>query len=310
MNLDSAFKKFDDNITLSQSKRSSIITSRNAIRDKIKGFFKAKKEKVPSFYIQGSFATHTALAPLSNEEVDIDDGLYLNNIETDDMKKWPTPKDAHKEIVDALKGHTQDGCEDKTSCVRVIYKNNYHVDIPVYIMKDGHAYLANAKSNEWVLSDSKDFKDWYADKIKTDSEQARRITRYIKAWRDFRKVKMASIEIAILVAEHFVKGDSDLESLKSTLKEMYLDVFENQSIYKPVSPCENLWDGKSLNEIATVTDELRDFLNDVEDAYKVVDAEASSILRENFGDRFPQIEEKRDSVTSTYSVGPKPWAHI
>lgn len=310
MNINTAFTKFDDNITLSQSKRSSIIASRNAIRDKIKNFFKGKKEKVPSFYIQGSFATHTALAPLLNEEVDIDDGLYLNNIESDDMEKWPSPKDAHKEIMDALEGHTQDGCEDKTSCVRVIYQNNYHVDIPVYIMKDDHAYLANTKSNEWVLSDSKDFKDWYADKIKEDSEQARRITRYIKAWRDYNKVKMTSIEIAILVAEHFVQDDSDLISLKKTLNAMYLDVMENQSIYKPVSPNENLWEDKSLKEKTAITDELRDFLNDVGDACKKTDSEASTILRECFGNRFPQIEEKRDSVTSTYSEGPKPWANI
>jgi hypothetical protein len=310
MNINTAFTKFDDDITLSQSKRSSIITSRNAIREKIKSFFKAKKVKAPSFYIQGSFATHTALAPLSGEEVDIDDGLYLNNCDSDDMKKWPTPKNIHKDIIEALDGHTQDGCEDKTSCVRVIYQSNYHVDIPVYIMKDDHAYLANAKSNTWVLSDSKDFKDWYADKIKTDPEQARRITRYIKAWRDYKKVKMASIEIAILVAEHFVKDDSDLQSLKNTLNAMYLDVMGNQSIYKPVSPYENLWDGKSLKEKTTITDELRDFLNDVANVCKVEDAEASSILRENFGDRFPQIEEKRDSVTSTYNEGPKPWANI
>lgn len=310
MNINTAFMKFDDNITLSQSKRSSIVTSRNAIRDKIRSFFKAKKQKVPNFCIQGSFATHTALAPLSDEEVDIDDGLYLNNVEPEDMTKWPSPKDAHKEIIDALVGHTQDGCEDKTSCVRVIYQNNYHVDIPVYIMKDGHAYLANAKSNTWVLSDSKDFKDWYAEKIKTDSEQARRITRYIKAWRDYKKVKMASIEIAILVAEHFVPDDSDLLSLKNTLKEMYLDVFENQSIYKPVSPGENLWEEKKLSEKTAITNELRDFFNDVSDACKAIDSEASTILRECFGNRFPQIEEKRVSVTSTYSEGPKPWANI
>lgn len=309
MNLDSAFKKFDDNITLSQSKRSTIITSRNAIRDKIKKFFKEKGEKVPSFYIQGSFATYTALAPLSNEEVDIDDGLYLNNIETDDIKKWPTPKDAHKEIVDALKGHTQDGCDDKTSCVRVVYQNNYHVDIPVYIMKDGHAYLANAKSNEWVLSDSKDFKDWYADKIKVDSGQARRITRYIKAWRDFKKVKMASIEIAILVAEHFVKNDSDLISLKETLNAIYWNVLGCKMIKKPVSPYEDLWESKKHEEKSEIIGEIKDFLNGVETACVSDDAKASTIMQGIFGNRFPLIEEKRDSVISSYNEGPKPWAH-
>lgn len=310
MNINTAFTKFDGNITLSQSKRGSIITSRDAIRDKIRNFFKAKKQKVPNFCIQGSFATHTALAPLSNEEVDIDDGLYLNNVEPDDTAKWPSPKDVHGEIIDALDGHTQDGCEDKTSCVRVIYQNNYHVDIPVYIMKDNHAYLANTKSNEWVLSDSKDFKDWYADKIKADSEQARRITRYIKAWRDYNKVKMASIEIAILVAEHFAQDDSDLVSLKNTLDAIYWNVLVCKMIKKPVSPYENLWENKSQEEKSGIIGELKDFLNDVEDACNTEDAEASTTLRNCFGDRFPLIQERRDSVISSYNEGPKPWASI
>ncbi len=310
MNINSAFKKFDDNITLSSSKRSSIITSRDAIRGKIRDYFKDEKQKVPSFYIQGSFATHTALAPLPNKEVDIDDGLYLNNIESDDKSKWPAPKDIHKKIIKALEDHTQDGCEDKTSCVRVIYQNNYHVDIPVYIMKDGHAYLANAKTNDWDQSDSKIFKDWYEGKIKADSDQARRITRFVKAWRDFKKVKMVSIEIAILVAEHFVPDDSDLIALKKTINAIYLDVFADQSIFKPVSPYENLWEDKSLSEKTSIIEELRDFLNDVEEACKTGDAEASSILREEFGTRFPLIEERCDSAISTYKEGPKPWANI
>lgn len=310
MNINSAFGKFDENITLSQSKRSSIITSRNAIRDKIKKFFKDKEEKQPSFYIQGSFATHTALAPLEDEEVDIDDGLYLNNCDSSDSDEWPTPEEAHKEIIEALNGHTKDGCEDKTSCVRVIYKNDYHVDIPIYIMKNDHAYLANTKSNKWELSDSKEFKDWYSGKIKDDANQARRITRYIKAWRDFKKIKMASIEIAILVAKHFVRNESDVVSLKETLKVIYQDVLVNQSVYKPVSPYENLWEGKNLTDKTMLVNELQDFFNDVKDASSKTDAEASSILRDVFGDRFPLIEEKNDAAISTYKEGPKPWALI
>ena len=44
----------------------------------------------------------------------------------------------------------KDGCEDKTNCVRVIYQSDYHVDIPIYIMDNDHALLANKKTNKWV----------------------------------------------------------------------------------------------------------------------------------------------------------------
>ena len=45
---------------------------------------------------------------------------------------------------------------DKNTCVRVTYVNDYHIDLPVYIIKDDVVYLAH-KKNEWIVSDSKAF---------------------------------------------------------------------------------------------------------------------------------------------------------
>ena len=162
MSLHTSFIDFCSKITISDSKKDSILKSRNAIRNVIRDYFKNElKINQPKFRIQGSFSINTALQPIDDNEVDIDDGLYLEHINPSDTDIWPTPKEIHKTLMDALDGHTKDGCEDKTSCVRVVYRNDYHVDIPIYIMKDSHALLANKKTNEWQTSDSKDFKDWF-----------------------------------------------------------------------------------------------------------------------------------------------------
>lgn len=148
MKLQSEFREFDKAIKLSEAKKEKILKSREAVRNKIREHFKnTLGVNQPKFRIQGSFTLNTALMPIGNNEVDIDDGLYLMHINTDDHSQWPAPRKVHKDIMEALKNHTQNGCEDKTSCVHVIYKNDYHIDIPVYILtSDNHAWLGNKKN--------------------------------------------------------------------------------------------------------------------------------------------------------------------
>lgn len=241
MSLHTSFIDFCSKITISDSKKDSILKSRNAIRNVIRDYFKNElKINQPKFRIQGSFSINTALQPIDDNEVDIDDGLYLEHINPSDTDIWPTPKEIHKTLMDALDGHTKDGCEDKTSCVRVVYRNDYHVDIPIYIMKDSHALLANKKTNEWQTSDSKDFKDWFFENRK--NEQTTRIVKYLKAWRDYKNINMASIELTILAVKHHVKDDDDAISLQKTVEAIYTELNFFRYIKKPVAPYENLWE--------------------------------------------------------------------
>lgn len=207
--------------------------------------------------------------------------------------------------MDALDGHTKDGCEDKTSCVRVVYRGDYHVDIPIYIMKDSHALLANKKTNEWQTSDSKDFKDWFFENRK--NEQTTRIVKYLKAWRDYKNINMASIELTILAVKHHVKDDDDAISLQKTVEAIYTELNFFRYIKKPVAPYENLWEDK--DDIDSVLKKIKQFKDDLSSAVSN-DSEhrASVILREQFGDRFPLIKEINNSDSlRNYDTDPKPW---
>lgn len=303
MSLHKCFTDFSSKITISNSKKESILNSRNAIRTVIRNYFKDElKINQPKFKIQGSFSINTALQPIEENEVDIDDGLYLQHIDSSDEATWPTPKEIHKTIMKSLEKHTKDGCEDKTSCVRVIYRNDYHVDIPIYIMKDDHALLANTKTNEWQTSDSKDFKDWYFNNRKND--QTTRIVKYLKAWRDYNNINMASIELTILAVKHHIKDDCDATSLQKTVDSIYSELYAIRSIVKPVAPYENLWEEKE--DIDAVLKKIKQFKDDLSSAVpNNSEHRASVILREQFGERFPLIRDS-DSLRN-YDTGPKPW---
>ncbi len=306
MKLHDCFIEFNNNITLSVSKKDSIITSRNAIRETIKKYFNdILKVKQPKFRIQGSFAINTALQPINDNEVDIDDGLYLQNIDTNNKTTWPTPKGIHNTIVDALENQTKDGCEDKTNCVRVIYQNDYHVDIPIYIMDNEHALLANKKTNKWEPSDSKDFKDWYF--ANRNNDQTTRIIRYLKAWRDYNQINIASIELTILGTQNHIPNDDDANSLQQTVSRIYSYLFNYRVIKKPVSPYENLWENKTdIESVLKKWEQLRNDLNTAINNNSIY--RATVILQEQFGERFPIIKEKiTDSSTRVYDSGPKPW---
>ena len=215
-NLHQAFIDFNEKIKLTEFKKADIRRRRDVVRDKIRTFFKDElKYNQPKFQSQGSFTINTALNPINGNEVDIDDGIYLQHVSQDE-NEWPSPREVHKFIVKALDDHTKDGCESKTSCVRLTYANDFHIDFPIYIMKNGHARLANTKTNTWIKSDSKDFKDWFYNNRK--NEQTNRIIRYLKAWRDFTKTDFTSIELTILVVNNFYGNDRDDVTLYQTLK--------------------------------------------------------------------------------------------
>ena len=306
MSLHTSFIEFNTKITLANGKKESILKSRNTIRNVIRDYFRDElKINQPKFKIQGSFSINTALQPINENEVDIDDGLYLQHIDSTDSESWPTPKEIHKTIMAALDNHTKDGCEDKSSCVRVIYQNDYHVDIPIYIMKNSHALLANKKTNEWQTSDSKDFKDWYFKN--RPNEQTTRIVKYLKAWRDNKNINMASIELTILSVRHHVKNDSDAISLQQTVNSIYSELNAIRCIMKPVAPYENLWNEKE--DVDTVLKKMKQLKDDLDSAIENnSEHRASLILREQFGDRFPLIKENDNSNSlRNYDTGPKPW---
>ena len=190
INTDDLFKKFDSCIQLSVSKESELRRGRNALRSKIKNWFQDNDMLIPKFCWQGSFAIKTTIDLSNNQEYDLDDGVYLNEIYAN-----YSPSTVHSWIRQAVDGHTHK-IVDKDTCVRVVYANQYHIDYPIYIIDEhGNAKLAH-KSKGWIVSDPKAFKDWFIDSVNRNGEQLRRIVRYLKAWKESSQKPLKGIERA------------------------------------------------------------------------------------------------------------------
>jgi hypothetical protein len=304
------FSDFDTTIRLNASKISKLKTNRKALRDKIRAQFKANNWGTPKFYSQGSFPLNTNLNPIKKttsdgdvkEEYDLDDGVYFICPKSERKE----PSIYHDRIKKAVDGHA-DHVVDKTTCVRVVYADGHHIDLPSYwLEKDGNTPLLTHKSKGYTDSDPKAFKDWVDGKISNANSngQLRRIIRYFKAWKDYREDKNSSLKLpsgfilTILACQNFSKNDRDDLSLKKTAEAIKTALNSSFTCYRPTVPQnEELLADYSKD---TVFKELGDLIHN---AQKAIDSdcekEAAEFWRKVFGERFPLGKEKDEKSTKS-----------
>jgi hypothetical protein len=310
MNTHNLFSDFDKTIRLNDSKMAKLKSNRKALRDKIRAHFKTNDWETPKFYSQGSFPLNTNLNPIKKttsdgdvkEEYDLDDGVYFICQESDRKE----PATYHDRIKKAVDGHA-DSVVDKTTCVRVIYADGHHIDLPSYwLEKDGNTPQLTHKSKGFIDSDPKAFKDWVDSKISNANSngQLRRIIRYFKAWKDYRENKNTSLKLpsgfilTILACQNFSKNDRDDLAFKKTAEAIKTALKASFTCYRPTVPTnEELLQDYSKD---TVLKELGDLINNAQEALDSdCEKKASDFWRKVFGDRFPLGNEKDDNSTKS-----------
>ena len=326
MNFDKQFKEFHGVIKLSSTKKKELIGdgnkkgSRDALREKIRKSFKDNDRKQPKFYMQGSFSMTTTINPIS-AEYDLDDGVYLQNIDTSKpMDEWEKPENVHKWIVDAVDGHTSKKTTDKNLCVRVHYADDRkHIDLPIYTQKDDTYYLA-VKNKGWIESNPKEIKEWFIEEVKNKGEQYRLIVRYLKGWKDFREdenkqVKLyGGFQLTVMASYDFVADNSDEESFYKTVKKIKSNLWKYKTNIKhPKKSSKNLIDHYSETRKEKFVEEFEKMFEKAKEAYEETDCvEKSKKWRKVFGNRFPLlknddcVEVKNDSeaaiITGTTNI--------
>lgn len=228
------FIKFNDSIRLDESKQKELRQNRDKLREIITKYFEdnlSDKTK-PEYREQGSYKMYTIVNPIHKEEVDdngkikklypydLDDGVVFVDKE-ENREKIST---YHNWIYKAVKNHTTKGAERKNTCIRVLYADGHHIDLPIYFEvkdDDSNPELAH-KSEGWVESNPKEFYNWFNDKAQKNY-QLRRIVRYLKAWRDKQNnsysTKMPSgLALTILATNHFSPEERDDIAFRDTLK--------------------------------------------------------------------------------------------
>ncbi|WP_410511765.1 CBASS cGAMP synthase [Paenibacillus sp. BR2-3] len=306
------FTAFHEKIYLHSDKKKSLRSSRNAIRSKIRKYFKdTLKLTEPKFYGQGSYMMNTTINPI-DEEYDIDDGIYLQHLEDVDGDDWPTPSTVHNWVIEAVDGHTDTDPLDKNTCVRVIYKAEYHVDLPIYVMQGDHPKLAH-KNKGWIDSDPKLLTEWFNNEVSEKGNQLKRIVRYLKAWKDYKNSdpKLPSgMILTILAANHYVEDDQDDAAFAATAKAIHQALSESFSLSRPVFPSEELIADWSTTKQDNFLNKLDSLIKKAGQALEQNDkAKAAGKWIDVFGDRFPEFEppekeEQESSAARTFASPP------
>ncbi|NLA43758.1 hypothetical protein GX865_06490 [Candidatus Saccharibacteria bacterium] len=315
MNTHKLFSDFDLTIRLSDSKISKLKVNRGALRRRIREYFKENQWGTPKFYSQGSFPLNTNLNPIKKESTDgdiketydLDDGVYFICPESE--RKTPTTY--HDRIKSAVDGHAE-SVIDKNTCVRVMYADGHHIDLPSYwLEKDGNIPQLTHKSKGYTESDPKAFKEWVDGKISEANSygQLRRIIRYFKAWKDYRENQNSSLKLpsgfilTILACQNFSMNDRDDLALKNTSESIINALNTSFSCYRPTVPQDEELLADYSKEMV-----LKEFNDLFSNAKRAVDAEgeneASIFLRKVFGDRFPLVEEKKENAAKNNFVEP------
>jgi hypothetical protein len=308
-----AFLTFLDTIQLGKTKAADLRRSRDAIRDRIVNYYQDKKLPTPDFCGQGSFKVKTGINQ-SGEDYDIDYGVYLNHL-PEKKDDWPKAETVHKEIYDAVDGHTDTPPEDKTACVRVKYKKEYHVDLAIYGEYDGKIYLARKGGEQWEENNPKLFTQWFYDKLEMHGEQFRSVCKYIKKWSYYNGWidDISGFLITILTGDHFCEfTERDDIALHETLKNIVNHLEVKREILRPVEPKKSMTFSMSGDQMDAMISHFKEFRDSAGKAVSTTSKEeAYKMWRQRFGDDFPKYDEKQNDSHPVYTITRenKPWGN-
>lgn len=290
-NCHNLFQTFNGNLNITSTKKSKLMTSRDKLRDKIRDHFKEKhSEYKPKFRGQGSYSMGTMIRT-KEDTCDLDNGVYF----------FPKPKETattmQNWIWDAVEDATSEKPQHRSKCIRVIYKGDYHIDLPVYYKESEtndseNPHLA-VKDTGWSKSDPKEFKDWF-NKKKDVKGQLVRTVRYLKAWCDNRAKKMPKgLTMTVMASNNINYNDRDDIAIRDTLKAIRSSLKLSWSCIMPTTPKDDLLENYSGDK-----DYFFEAIDAfIKDADKAIDEEknqlkASKLWQKHLGSYFPDGEDK------------------
>jgi hypothetical protein len=273
---------------------------------RVKKHLEKNKRPQCTEFIQGSYKMKVGICAVEGLEYDIDVGLRFSFDESE-----YAPATVRGWVFEAVDGHTEK-VEEKPSCIRVVYADGYHVDLVCYAWwdddHDQEQHRLAHESKGWRAADPpglvqhvKDAREPFADTsdTATQTDQFRRIVRYLKRWNDHAmpfesKDKPAGIALVLLTKEHLSNprtswdGTSDDRAALEQVAQAAENAVGRISIAKPTPEYEDLFGGisdKGMTSLKKRFGELRQALVDAKNAPDV--QTACKRLREVFGEDFP-----------------------
>lgn len=261
-------------VRLSKEEQNKLADYRDTNLQRLKnGLEKNKEPAYKKDISQGSYAMKTINQHHDND-YDIDVGIVFDREDLKGSKGGDkSALDARKMVCDAMQDERFDKPpEVLKNCVRVYYKEGYHVDMPVYRQyeDDSGKIIQELASSEWEESDPEAITKWYNNAViekspDTDNgRQMRRVTRLVKKWARSRSSwnMPSGFIISVLVDECYVpKEGRDDAALYETLKAIRDRLENDKDVFNPCNSDELISEGKEA-QLQKMYDELDKALND------------------------------------------------
>ncbi len=332
-NCNTLFQEYNTIIRLPDNKRQELIIVRDNLRTRLRdGYlivshgFKHQHQLISQ--TQGSFIMDTIITPI-RRDYDLDDGIYF--IGRLSKNQRPKPSEFHDWVKQALDRGFDDieKIIDKDTCIRVIYKDGFHVDLPIYYADNIDSPDLAHKIKGWTLSNPIEFIAWFEDKIQSgflrsfiyetkmfaeyekwssdirkNDHQLRRIVRYLKSWGDLRREEMpCGIVLTILAANNYSPHERDDISLKETLINIRQSLQQKFECLRPTTPA-----GEDLLETYKNKDAFLNYLNTfIVNANKALEEQnhkkACEHWQKSLGDRFPCYLAKDEKISNYATIG-------
>lgn len=287
------FGEFQDEISLTSGKRSKMMNSKNALRDRIRKYFKDNHPGyIPRFYIQGSYKMGSVIRT-KDDICDLDDGIYFfrePDVTATTLQTW---------VWDAVYGYTSTDPEHRKKCIRKIFSGDYEIDYPVYYKVDDKEYQLAVKNTGWEDSDPKAMVNWF-NNHKDPGGILIRIVKDLKTWCDYKRNKMPSgLAMTILASNakaKIVLNDREDITLRDILKEIKKALSIKFECIVPAVPSDDLFEGYDPSRKENFLNNLDQFIEDADKALQEDnELKASRLWRKHLGDRFPEGKDKSSS---------------
>lgn len=288
---------------------------KDIIVDRVNKHLAQKKRPSCLEFIQGSYKMKVGIRAMKGAEYDIDVGLRFSFKESEhsaeEVRGW---------VFEAVVGHTEK-VERRSACIRVIYANDYHVDLVPYAWWDDAAgveqYRLAHKTKGWRSADPPGLVEFVrrtrepfeaAKDNATDTDQFRRVVRYLKRWNDLALPqesddKPSGLAILLLTKHHLPgpvgagSGDdrSAVEQVATAAAATAGRIVEN----KPTPEKEDVFAKISESGMKSLKERFAAVRNALTFARHTTDInDACRELKKVFGDDFP-CPDGKDKKTET-----------
>lgn len=252
--LDELLQSICQELQITQSIHSRVDTSYHAVAE----WLAADEERFPDIdidiYPQGSLRIGTTVRPINQQEFDLDLVCELK-------VNWEKYKNA-TEVLDLIEARLREHktyapmVERKNRCIRLNYKNNFHMDIlpacPVKQDSRGCVKVPDRKQNDWKDSNPKGYANWFEEKAKDFTPKF-----------EYRFLLEKSAEIEQLPDLEPVEIKPPLKRAVQLIKR-YRDIYFCEELDKaPISIVLTTIAGRLYKKQGSVNEAITDILNEL-----------------------------------------------